>query len=146
MNRTKGILAAGTLTGLVVITLLALGFGNLGASGGQGETNTAVSEPAPVIIEQQQPVDNSADEAAVQAWQEYTTQLENTVQTMQSRENEYQAQLDAANQTIINLQDQMNTANAAAGAPTHYDDDDHGEHEDHDDDHGEHEEHDDDDD
>ncbi len=147
MNRTKGILAAGTLTGLVVVTLLALGFSNIGAKSGDEETG--VTEPTPVVV--QQPVDNSADEAAVQAWQDYTAQLENTVNTMQSRENEYQAQLEAANQTIIGLQDQVNSVNAAASmsvsapasvpasAPAYYEDDDHGEHEEHE--HEEHEEH-----
>ncbi len=153
MNRTKGILAAGTLTGLVLMTLLALGFSNIGAKSGDEET--AVTEPtsAPVVIEQ--PVDNSADEAAVQAWQDYAAQLETTVNTMQSRENEYQAQLEGANQTIIQLQDQVNSANAAASmsisapanapasvpasAPAYYEDDDHGEHAEHE----EHEDHDD---
>ena len=33
MNRTKGVLVAGTLTGLVLVTLLAFGFGNLGCGG-----------------------------------------------------------------------------------------------------------------
>lgn len=121
MNRTKGILAAGTLTGLVLVTLLALGFGNL--KGSTDQEKTAVSDPTPVII--QQPIDNSGDEAALQAWQDYTTDLENTVSTMQAREREYQTQLDSANQTIIQLQDQVNSANAAASrAPAYFEDDD----------------------
>ena len=112
----------------------------------------AVSEPAPILIEQ--PTDNSADEAAIEAWQEYATDLENTVNTMQQREGEYQTQLESANQTIINLQDQVNSANAAASAPANYeddyeeydDDDEHDEYEHEDDDEHEHEEHEDDDD
>ena len=147
MNRTKGILAAGTLTGLILVTLLALGFSNIGAKSGDEETAVstdsvqAVSDPTPITI--QQPVDNSADEAAVQAWQDYATELENTVNTMQQREGEYQTQLDTANQTIIGLQDQVNSTNAAAStalnapasapasAPANYGDDDHGESDDH---------------
>ena len=138
MNRTKGILAAGTLTGLVLVTLLALGFRNIGVKTDEGAA-TAVPEPTPIVVEEQ-PVDNSADEAAIQAWQEYTAQLENTVNTMQSRENEYQVQLDSANQTIIQLQDQINSANAAPvvnSAPASYEDDDDDRHEEHE----EHEEH-----
>ena len=41
MSRTKGILAAGTLTGLVLITILALGFGRLQAQ--PSRTAAAVS-------------------------------------------------------------------------------------------------------
>ncbi|KAA3663249.1 MAG: hypothetical protein DWQ04_11210 [Chloroflexi bacterium] len=140
MNRKKGILAAGTLTGLVLVTMLALGFGSLGAESGGGETATsagsvqAVTGSAPTMIEP--PANNSAD-AAVQAWQEYATGLENTVNTMQQREGDYQTQLDTANQTIINLQDQVNSANASAA----YDDDDHEEYEHEEDDDDDYEEH-----
>lgn len=150
MNRTKGILAAGSLTGLVLITILALGFQGLGAAAGDG-TQTAVSEPTPIVI--QQPETGVGADEAVQAWQIYSGDLENTVQTMQQREAQYQAQLEAANQTILQLQDQANSANAAASvqinAPGNgsaiasesafYDDDDeeHEEHEDHEEDEGE---------
>ncbi len=66
MNRTRGILVAGTLTGLVIITLLALGFGNLRAAGGArllalqegGQTETAVTSPAAVTIVTVPPADN----------------------------------------------------------------------------------------
>lgn len=142
MNRTRGILAAGTLTGLVIITLLALGFGNLRAAGG-GET--AVSAPNTATIELPTPdTAIQGNEEALQAWQQYSAELEQTVRTMQEREAAYQTQLDAANQTILQLQNDINSANSA---PVHYDDDDryeHEEHEDEDDDHEEHEEYDDD--
>jgi hypothetical protein len=142
MNRTKGLLAAGTLTGLVLITLLGLGWGNLGAA--SGSSDTAVPQTVPQ--EPQLTTTDPAAEEAVQAWQEYSAELEQTVRVMQDRETAYQTQLDAANQTIVNLQDQINSSNSAASSGGYYeddDDDDRGEHEEHEE--YEHEEHDDDD-
>ena len=113
MNRTKGILAAGTLTGLVLITLLALGFGNIQAK--QADATTAV---APAIIDGTVPQTNDmTKDQAIQAWQDYSSQLEQTIRTMQNRETAYQQQLDAANQTILQLQDQLNSANSAPAVP-----------------------------
>lgn len=143
MNRTKGILAAGTLTGLVLITILALGFGNLRADrNADVAAETAVS---PVNMSAATTVSSAADaqineEAvqAVQAWQQYSAELEETVRTMQTREAAYQAQLEAANQTILQLQDSINTANSSAsfynddGDDDRYDD--HDDHDDHDED------------
>lgn len=143
MNRTKGILAAGTLTGLVLVTLLGLGLGNLGAFSGSG-SDTAVPQTIPQ--EPQLTTTDPAAEEAVQAWQEYSTELEQTVRVMQDREAAYQTQLDAANQTIVNLQDQINSSNNAASSGAYYeddDDDDRYEHEEHEE--YEHEEHEDDD-
>jgi hypothetical protein len=115
MNRTKGILAAGTLTGLVIITLLGLGFGNLGAlASGSNESDTAVPQVLP-----QEPQISTADPAAqdaVQAWQAYSAELEQTVRTLQERENAYQSQIATANQTIVNLQGQANSAASAASS------------------------------
>jgi hypothetical protein len=110
MNRTKGILAAGSLTGLVLMTMLALGFSGLGAWG-TGEEETAVSDPITTVIQEPQ-MDQNAGET-VRAWQKYGRDLETTLQTMQEREAQYQAQIEAANQTILQLQDQVNSANAA---------------------------------
>ncbi len=141
MNRTKGILAAGTLTGLVLITLLGLGWGNLGAT--SGSSDTAV----PQAPEQTTISTDPAAEEAVQAWEAYSAELEQTVRVMQERETAYQTQLDTANQTIVNLQDQMNSANSAASSGAYYeeDDDDDRYEDDEDEEHEEHEEHDDDD-
>lgn len=108
MNRTKGILAAGTLTGLVIITLLGLGFGNLGAT---KDSNTAVQQDIP-----QEPQIDTTDPAAqeaVKAWQDYSAELEQTVRVLQERENAYQTQIDAANNTIVNLQDQINSTGSS---------------------------------
>ncbi|MCB8927748.1 MAG: hypothetical protein H6652_19205 [Ardenticatenaceae bacterium] len=130
MNRKKGILAAGTLTGLVLITILGLGFGNLGALASGGSSDTAVQQEIP-----QQPQVDTTDPAAaeaVQAWQDYSSELEQTVRVMQEREAAYQSQLDQANNTIVNLQDQVNTSNSAASSSgANYDDDDRYEHEEH---------------
>lgn len=137
MDRKKGILAAGTLTGLVLITLLALGFGNLQAKSAE---DTAV---APATAEVTLPETNGmAAEDALQAWQDYSTELEQTVRTMQDRDAAYQQQLDAANQTILQLQDQINSVNSA---PAYYgdDDDDRYEHEEHEHEEHEHEDYDD---
>ncbi|MCZ7669190.1 MAG: hypothetical protein M5U34_19365 [Chloroflexi bacterium] len=147
MNRTKGILAAGSLTGLVLLTMLALGFNRIGA-GGEGAGETAVSEPTTLII-QEPPLEPDASQA-VQAWQTYGRDLETAVQTMQGREAQYQAEIEAANQTILQLQEQVNAANGAlsASTSTYYEDDDdhdgddHDDHDDYDDD--DHDEHDDD--
>lgn len=146
MNRTKGILAAGTLTGLVLITILALGFGNLRADrNADVAAETAVS---PVNVPAATTASSAAgaqinEEAvqAVQAWQQYSAELEETVRTMQTREAAYQAQIEAANQTILQLQDSINTANSGA---SFYDDDDDDRYDDHDNDHDDHDEDDDD--
>jgi predicted nucleic acid-binding Zn-ribbon protein len=130
MNRTKSILAAGTLTALVLITLLALGFGNLQAK----SADTAVA-PAAGEVQLPQTMDQTSGmtpEQAVQAWQDYSAQLEQTVRTMQTRETTYQQQLDAANQTILQMQDQINSINSAP-APFFSEEHEHGEHEEHDD-------------
>ena len=140
MNRKKGILAAGTLTGLVLITILGLGFGNLGALASGGSSDTAVQQEIP-----QQPQVDTTDPAAaeaVQAWQDYSSELEQTVRVMQEREAAYQSQLEQANGTIVNLQDQINTSNSAiSSGVTHSEHEEHEEHESHE----EHEDHDDDD-
>ncbi|MCA9934883.1 MAG: hypothetical protein KC415_13205 [Anaerolineales bacterium] len=103
MNRVKGILAAGTLTGLVIVTLLALGFRNSSAA--------AADNASPVVIPSEPGVDPAAQDA-VQAWQTYSSELENTVRTLQARETQYQTELAKANQTITQLQDQLNNTNS----------------------------------
>ncbi len=119
MNRYKGFLAAGTFVGLVIITLLALGFGSLKAVADSG---TAVPQE-----EIQLPVPqttNLTNDEAMQAWQQYSAELEETVRTMQDRENTYQSQIDMANQTILQLQDQLNIVNSGASSGEAYTDDD----------------------
>jgi predicted nucleic acid-binding Zn-ribbon protein len=75
-----------------------------------------------------------AAQEAVQAWQDYSAELEQTVRVLQERENTYQSQIDTANQTIVNLQDQVNGANSTASNTVSSRGGEHEEHE-----HGEHE-------
>lgn len=104
MTRIKSILAAGTLTGLVLLTMLALGFGKLSAQNDAAPTanNAVLVQPT-----------TSNGAAAVQAWQDYSAQLESTVRTLQDRESQYQAQLEQANQAINQLQNNVNQVNSA---------------------------------
>ncbi len=177
MTRMKGILTAGTLTGLLLVTALIFGFGN---SNGDVASETAVPPEIIVnpIVMPEEPMENvqvktttSVQTAptsptgnsqtrgqAVSGDATYTQQLEEALQLMQSREAEYQTQIETANQTIIELQDQTNAriaaqvVNAVNPAPaggstyTEYEDDDHDEYEDHDDHDDDDDDHDDDDD
>lgn len=134
MTRTKGILAAGTFTGLVLITILALGFGPLNRSQAQSSGDTAAAPAGePALLNS----NGLNSEEAVRAWQDYSTQLEETVRTLQERDSAYQQQLDAANQTILQLQDQINNDPAPSFFGNHEAREEHEEHEDHE--HDEHE-------
>jgi hypothetical protein len=128
MTRYKGIIVAGTFSELAIITLLALGFGSLRAVADSGTTIPREESQLPLPE-----TTNLTVEEALQAWQQYSVELEQTVRTMQDRENTYQSQMDLANQTILLLQDQANTAGGSASAGPAFFDDDNDEH------HGEHE-------
>ena len=119
MNRTKSILAAGGLTGLVLLTLLALGWADRGAQAAE----------APALPE----TGGLTNDQALQAWQEYAANLEATVRTMQDREGAYQAELEAANAAINELNAQASSSPVLTGAALSGDDD-HYESRDHDDD------------
>ena len=121
MNRLKGMIAAGTLTGLILITVIVLSMRNANAA----------AEPAfsAVTITQDQPDTSLTGAEAVQAWQTYSTELENTIRIMQDREAQYQAELEAANATILELQDQLNSANQRTSYREH---EEHEEHEEYD--------------
>lgn len=109
MDRTQGILIAGTFTGLVLIAVLVLGFSNFRAK--------SVEDAAiPLSLAEISPpaTDGIEIEQALQEWQAYSAELEQTVRTMQDRETAYQQQLDAANQTILQLQNEINGANNAS--------------------------------
>jgi hypothetical protein len=111
MERTKSILVAGTFTGLVLVAALVLGFGNFRA---KAVEDTAAPIPAEEISPP--PTDGLEIEQALQEWQTYSAELEQTVRTMQDRETAYQQQLDVANQTIVQLQNEINRANNASVA------------------------------
>ena len=110
MERTKAILAAGGLTFIVLFSFLIFGLGN-----GRSDPRAAPAAPAALV----QPasiqttstsgpaaLDSTAQQTIAQ-WQAYSGQLEETLQAMQVRELEYRTQLDAANQTIRQLQNQL---------------------------------------
>jgi len=112
MSRLKGILVAGTLTGLVLVTALALGFGRVRAMPAEG---TALAQTGDGITS---PVTNDLEIGQqLQAWQAYSVKLEQTIQIMQARETQYQLQIDLANQTILQLQDEINRINSARLSP-----------------------------
>ena len=125
MNRLKGMIAAGMLTGLILITVVVLSIRNASAA--------AEADSAPVTLTQNQPDASLSGEEAVQAWQTYSAELENTIRVMQDREGQYQTELEAANTTILDLQDQLNNANQTSSYRGHEDHEDNEEHEDHED-------------
>lgn len=79
MTRIKAIIAAGTLTGMVLVTGVAFGVRNLSAN-----SNSQNSSPTTV--------------------QSSSSQPQVDLQTMLEREAQYRQQLDAANKTIQELQ------------------------------------------
>lgn len=114
MNRTKGILAAGTFTGLILITILALGFGRLQAS--SADNNAELPATAEIVPPS---TDNADMEQALQEWQNYSHELEQTISALQARDVAYQQQLEAANATITSLQDEINNTNSVSRFEEH---------------------------
>lgn len=102
MKRITGIIVAGMLTGTVLVTVLALGIRNVVRANNPTTNVPSISEP--VVIEQTVPVNGDAASAGLQADQQ--TQVDQLLATMAEREQAYQAQLEAANQTIQQLQAQ----------------------------------------
>lgn len=106
MNRMKGILAAGTLTGVIVLTILVFGFGSTNAQSQEAATTQdIVVQPVVMPDNSETAVTNSAE---LQSLQDYNQQLEAALQVMQEREAVYQAQIEQANRTVLELQDQLN--------------------------------------
>lgn len=108
MNRTRGILIAASLTGLVLVTVLALGFGRAIAN-----SNDAATLPASGPEVSTTGTSQGDLQQQVEAWQQYSQKLEQTVRTMQERETQYQQQLASANQAIVQLQDELNSRNSS---------------------------------
>lgn len=135
MDRMKAILAAGGLTGLVLAAILIFGWGN----GSVSEASTVDTTPTIIV----QPADTAAtavdsgQQAAEQAPGQDTQNLEAALQALQAREAQYRTQIEAANQTILQLQSQL-TNQSAQSAPAG--DDDRYEHEEHESEGHEHEE------
>ncbi|MCC6602951.1 MAG: hypothetical protein IT327_07065 [Anaerolineae bacterium] len=102
-KRLTNILIAGTLTVLILTVFLAF----------RG-TNTAVADTTVVETAVGQTTDDLSDDVAtlqaqVEALQAQNSELREALTTMQSREAEYQAQIEAANQTITELSAQSGT-------------------------------------
>jgi len=106
MSRIKAILAAATFTGLVLITILALGPGSLNVQAAANAPEVSASEASTLAA------NGSPSDETLQAWQQYSTQLEETVRILQQRDAAYQQQLQRANLTIVQLQQQINNGNA----------------------------------
>jgi hypothetical protein len=91
-NRLKNILAAGALTGLVLATVIAFAWRDL------GQADAAATDTQPVTVTA------TSVEEDVNALQAENQQLRDALVTMQEREQQYQTQLEMANQTILQLQ------------------------------------------
>lgn len=112
MYRTKGILIAASLTALVLVTILALGFGKVIANSNDaagGASSAAKLNPSGTgqgDLQQQ-----------LNAWQKYSQELEQTVRIMQQRETQYQQKLESANQKIVQLQQTINSGSFLQARP-----------------------------
>jgi len=127
MKNHKGMIATGVLSGLVIITLLMVGLGNIAAVVEKGSVGPQKTKQIP-----QDANTNTSSDEALRAWQQYSAELEQTIITMQDRENSYQDQIDLANQTILQLQDELNAANSSTSNRMLFRyEDDHEEHEEH---------------
>ena len=102
-KRLTNILIAGTLTVLMLTVFLAF------RGTGTAVAETAVVETAVVQTTEDLSDDVATLQAQVDALQAQNTQLREALTTMQSRETEYQAQIEAANQTISELSAQSGT-------------------------------------
>jgi chromosome segregation ATPase len=102
MNRTQGILTAGTLT-LVVAGAVTV-FGRLNPAAAKGGSDTAPEAATQEVVQAdtQQQIDFQAQQEALLAQQ---AALEQELQVMRQRETEYNAEIEDANNTIAELTD-----------------------------------------
>jgi len=119
-NRLYGILAAGVLTGLVLAVIVAFSWGQ------RNEIEAAESTPATITLPAEDPPDS------VEGLQAENEQLRAALDVLREREETYRAQLETANQTILQLQQD------SGARYQEYEDDD--EYEEHEDEHEEYEE------
>jgi len=126
-NRLYGILAAGVLTGLVLAVIVAFSWGQ------RNEIEAAESAPVTLTLPAEDPPDT------VEGLRTENEQLRAALAVYQEREGTYRAQLETANQTILQLQQDSGTR-----YQEYEDDDEYEEHEDeheeYEDEHEEHEE------
>ena len=107
-HRLKHLLTAGILTGLVLATVIAFAWRDTS----RADANATKTSATPTM---------SAPEGT-DTWRAENEQLRQAVATMRVREQAYQTQLEAANRTILQLQD-------GATQPRDDDDEEHREHE-----------------
>lgn len=125
MNRMRALLAAGGLTGLVLGTLLALGFGPDRLASAMDRRPTASTVEMKVEGAAALPATGPADAGTLM---EQNRQLKDALELMQAREAEYRRQIEQANQAL----GQVERAAASGTASDTYafadeDDGDHGE-------------------
>lgn len=97
MSRIQGILAAGTLTVVVLAAVLAFGGFDFARAGGDDGAGAA-----PAV---QQPTGSGDDDAArLEEANQTIDELQASLAVMQQREAQYNAQIEAANQAILQLQ------------------------------------------
>jgi hypothetical protein len=106
MNRRKAIIVAASITGIVLVTILALGFDSVIA-----KSNDVQQLPVTPDVSSSD-ANSSGLQKDLLAWQQYSQQLEQTVIVMQQRETQYRQQLASANQTIVQLQNEINSSNS----------------------------------
>ncbi len=104
MTRMKAIIAAGAITGVVLVAIVALNVDRLSAGG-------EVSPPA----ESEPPTDVLSD-PEIQALLQEQQELETAISLMQEREAEYAQQIEAAQQTIEELETTIGELQAEAEA------------------------------
>jgi chromosome segregation ATPase len=104
MTGIKAIIAAGAVTGVVLVAIVALNVDRLSAGG-------EVSSPA----ESEPPADVLSD-PEIQILLQEQQELEATVSQMQAREAEYAQQIEAAQQTIEELETTIGELQAEAEA------------------------------
>lgn len=99
MSRLQGILAAGGLTGMVIASSAALG-----ASGMLKQQSANSTTPEPTTEQTTQPEPTATPKVVVV----------HRPATLSARGQQYQTQIEAANQTIIQLQQQLAAQQGAA--------------------------------
>jgi hypothetical protein len=107
--RLKHLLAAGMLTGLVLATLIAFAWRDTSRTAADATQTTATL--------------TMAAPAGTDTGQAENAQLRQAVATMRAREKEYHTQLEAANRTIMQLQEVA--ANPRGGDPDAHEDHEH---------------------
>jgi hypothetical protein len=117
MSRIQALLAAGALTGLVIVALFWYG---------TSDAATTITTPPASIT-----APNETATPDMQFLLEQNQQLRETVTTLLNREAGYRQQIEAANQQLLAAQGQPATTQSATGWFSQDDGDEHDAHEEH---------------